>query len=146
SPEQSEPMLRLKDGKPLFNFWANMSCRRLEPVPEGTPAPPVTREWVRFEPRHCFDDPFVDAARPLILLDTFGWPAVYQRYDGADYVAPNLDTYVLFHRPTADRDWLLVDHECPVANEGLLGVSGRVWDADGRLLAGGSAQLLCIPL
>jgi acyl-CoA thioesterase len=145
-PEASEPLLRLKDGKPIFNFWANLSCRRPEPGPVGAPAPPVIREWVRFEPEPSFDDPFLDAARPLILLDTFGWPAAWQRYRGADYVAPNLDTYVLFHRPAAGRDWLLVDHECPVAADGLLGVSGRVWDVDGRLLAGGSAQLLCIPV
>jgi acyl-CoA thioesterase len=145
-PESSEPLLRMKDGKPLFNFWTNLSCRRPEEDQAGAEAPPAVREWVRFEPDHSFDEPFLDAARPLILLDTFGWPAVWQRFRGADYVAPNLDTYVLFHRPTAGRDWLLVDHECPVATDGLLGVSGRVWDADGRLLAGGSAQLLCIPL
>jgi acyl-CoA thioesterase len=68
---------------------------------------------------------------------------VWQRYRGADYVAPNLDTYVLFHRAAAG-DWLLVDHECPVAADGLLGVNGRIWDVEGRLLAGGSAQLCCI--
>jgi acyl-CoA thioesterase len=100
---------------------------------------------VRFEPTPCFEDPFLDAARPLILLDTFGWPAVYQKHRGVDYVAPNLDTAVWFHRPAPRSEWLLIDHECPVAGDGLLGVSGRVWDAGGRLLASGGAQLLCIP-
>jgi hypothetical protein len=97
-------LLRMKDGEPLFNFWANLSCRRPEPGPAGAPAPPVVSEWVRLEPEHSFDEPFLNAARPLILLDTFGWPAVWQRYRRSDYVAPNLDT------------------------------------------AGGSAQLLCIPI
>jgi acyl-CoA thioesterase len=41
-------------------------------------------------------------------------------------------------------EWLLIDHECIVADHGLMGVSGRVWDTDGRLLATGSAQLCCI--
>jgi acyl-CoA thioesterase len=41
-------------------------------------------------------------------------------------------------------EWLLIDHECPVAGDGLLGVSGRVWDASGRLLSTGGAQLCCI--
>ena len=107
-------------------------------------ARPVIREWVRFEPTPHFEDPFIDAARPLILLDTFGWPAVWQKYRGVDFVAPNLDTYVSFHRPAAQSEWLLVDHECPVADDGLLGVSGRIWDEAGRLLASGSAQLCCM--
>lgn len=105
----------------------------------------MIREWVRFEPRAQFADPFLDAARPLILLDTFGFPAAWQKYRSADYIAPNLDTYVCFHSPAADSEWLLVDHECPVAADGLLGVGGRVWDVAGNLLASGSAQLCCIP-
>ena len=100
---------------------------------------------MRFEPTPCLDDPFVDAARPLILLDTFGWPAAFQKYKGADYTAPNLDIDVCFHQLATGREWLLVDHECPVAGDGLLGVNGRVWDSTGRLLASGSAQLCCIP-
>jgi len=108
-----------------------------------------------------FRRPFVDAARPLILLDTFGWPAVYERHKGTDFTAPNLDiraywrliaamrakgASVSFHRSAAASEWLLIDHECPVADDGLLGVSGRVWSEDGGLLATGIAQLCCIPL
>jgi acyl-CoA thioesterase len=143
--DASEPLLRVKDGKPLHPFWSNLSCRR--PDWDGMESrAPATREWVRFEPEPRFDDPFVDAARPLILLDTYGWPAVWQKHRGAGYIAPNLDTYVSFHRPTVESEWLLVDHECPVAADGLLGVRGRVWDPGGRLMASGAAQLCCIPL
>ena len=143
--EASEPLLRMKDGEPLHPFWSNLSCRRPD-WEEMEARAPLTREWVRFEPEPRFDDPFVDAARPLILLDTYGWPAVWQKHRGADYIAPNLDTYVNFHRPTAESEWLLIDHECPVAADGLLGVRGRVWDAGGRLMASGAAQLCCTPL
>jgi len=127
-----------------YNFWKNVTWRR----PEGAEGPTaaVVRDWLRFEPTPCFDDPFVDAARPLILLDTFGWPAVYERYRGVDYTAPNLDICVNFHPPAIGSEWLLIDHECPVADHGLLGVSGRVWSEDGDLLATGIAQLCCIPL
>jgi acyl-CoA thioesterase-2 len=145
-PDEAEPLTRMKDGKPLFNFWNNVSCRRPERRETGEPRPAITREWVRFEPTPCFDDLFIDAARPLILLDTFGWPAVWQKYRGEDYTAPNLDISVCFHRFATEDEWLLVDHECPVAADGLLGVSGRVWDTNGRLLASGIAQLCCIPL
>lgn len=145
-PEESKPFERTKDGKPIFRFWENVSCRRpAEMAAGGEDLLPVVREWVRFEPTSRFGDPFVDAARPLILLDTFGWPAAYQKYRGADYVAPNLDTSVWFHQLSGDSDWLLVDHECPVAGDGLLGVSGRIWNVDGGLLATGGAQLCCIP-
>jgi acyl-CoA thioesterase II len=145
SPADSKPFERRKDGKPIFRFWNNLSCRRPFSEECDEADRPIIREWVRFEPTPHFEDPFLDAARPLILLDTFGWPAAWQKYRGARYVAPNLDTYVCFHRPTARSEWLLVDHECPVAEDGLLGVSGRVWDGTGKLVASGSAQLYCIP-
>jgi acyl-CoA thioesterase II len=144
-PEESKPLERTRDGKPIYRFWENLSCRRpLGDPGEGEDSPRI-REWVRFEPTPSFEDPFVDAARPLILLDTFGWPALYEKYRGADYVAPNLDTSAWFHRLSSHSEWLLIDHECPVAADGLLGVSGRVWDAEGTLLASGGAQLCCIP-
>lgn len=145
SPEASEPFERTKDGKPIFKFWNNVSCRRPQPSTTDDGDRATIKEWVRFEPTPYFEDPFLDAARPLILLDTFGWPAAWAKYRGADYVAPNLDTYVCFHQPAARCEWLLVDHECPVAAGGLLGVGGRIWDAAGGLLATGSAQLFCVP-
>ena len=147
-PEHSEAVERLaKDGTQLFAFWNNVSSRR--PRVETTNAsesPPQIREWVRFEPSATFEDPFIDAARPLILLDTFGWPAVYMKHRGVDFVAPNLDTAVWFHQPATDSEWLLIDHGSPVAGDGLIGVNGRIWDIEGHLLASGGAQLYCIPL
>jgi acyl-CoA thioesterase len=136
---------RAEDGSQLFPFWSNVSCRRPAADPAAGERAPSIREWVRFEPTPTFEDPFVDAARPLILLDTFGWPAVWMKHRGADYVAPNLDTAVWFHRPPTAAEWLLVDHEAPVAGDGLIGVSGRVWDEEGNLIASGGAQLYSIP-
>ena len=103
------------------------------------------REWARFRPTACFEDPFVDTARVLILLDTYDFPAAYQRYHSWDYLAPNLDTSVWFHRFNPSCDWLLIDHECTLADRGLMAVNGRVWYTGGRLLATGSAQLCCVP-
>ncbi len=90
-------------------------------------------------------DPFLDAARTLILLDTFGFPASYQRYRSLEYLAPNLDTSAWFHHFNRDCEWLLIDHECTLAEDGLMAVSGKVWDTQGSLLATGSAQLCCVP-
>jgi hypothetical protein len=38
-----------------------------------------------------------------------------------------------------------MDHVAPVAEDGLMGTHARIWDEDGRLVATGGAQLLCVP-
>jgi acyl-CoA thioesterase len=131
--------------RPNFAFWNNIERRPVDQSATEEPTEPVLREWARFQPTSRFDDPFVDAARALILLDTYGFPAAYQRHRSWDYLAPNLDTSAWFHSLNPSCDWLLIDHECTVAEHGLLAVSGRVWDADGGLVATGAAQLYCVP-
>ncbi len=126
-----------------FPFWENVERRPVPPDTEDVSAP-VLREWTRFRPVACFEDPFLDAARSLILLDTFGFPAAYQRYRSWDYLAPNLDTSLWLHQFNPTCEWLLVDHECTVAGHGLMAVNGRIWDTKGTLLATGAAQLCCI--
>lgn len=73
----------------------------------------------------CFDDPFVDATRPLILLDTSGFPAVYQRHLSWEFLAPNLDTSLWLHHFNPRCEWLLIDHECVVAQHGFMAVNDR---------------------
>ena len=107
--------------------------------------PAIVRDWIRYQPQACFDDPFVDGARSLILLDTYGYPAVWRTYQEQKYLAPNLDTSVWFHNFSPRSEWILIDHSCPVANRGLMSVQGHVWDSEGKLLASGSAQLCCLP-
>jgi acyl-CoA thioesterase len=131
--------------RPAFSFWNNVERRPVDQSTTDEPTAPVLREWTRYRPTACFEDPFVDAARALILLDTFGFPAAYQRYQSWEYLAPNLDTSAWFHHFNPDCEWLLIDHECIVAERGLMAVSGKVWDTGGRLLATGSAQLCCVP-
>jgi acyl-CoA thioesterase len=130
---------------PPFSFWNNVERRPVDQGAAAEPTAPVLREWTRFRPTACFEDPFVDAARALILLDTYGYPAAHQRHRGREYLAPNLDTGVWFHHFSPRREWLLIDSACVVAERGLMGVNGAVWDTDGELLATGSAQLCCIP-
>jgi acyl-CoA thioesterase len=131
--------------RPPFSFWNNIERRPLEQSTSEEPTAPVVREWTRFRPTACFADPFVDAARALILLDTYGFPAAYRKYRSWEYLAPNLDTSAWFHDRNPGCEWLLVDHECGFAGHGLMGVNGSVWDTAGRLLATGSAQLCCVP-
>ncbi|HEY2768329.1 MAG TPA: thioesterase family protein [Solirubrobacteraceae bacterium] len=139
--EQLRPAAR----PPAFSFWNNVERRPVDQDPTEEPSSPALREWTRFHPAACFEDPFLDAARALILLDTFGFPAAYQRYRSWEYLAPNLDTSTWFHHFNPECEWLLIDHECIDAAHGLMAVSGRVWDTEGSLLATGAAQLCCIP-
>jgi acyl-CoA thioesterase len=144
-PESLKTYEELFPASPPFSFWENVERRPVDQSTTDEPQAPLVRAWTRFRPTACFEDPFLDAARALILLDTYGFPAAYRKYKSWEYLAPNLDTSVWFHHFNPASEWLLIDHECIVADHGLMGVSGRVWDTDGRLLATGSAQLCCIP-
>jgi acyl-CoA thioesterase II len=129
-------------------FWDNLEVRPLMWVPwsERKPDRPVWREWYRFRPRATFDDPFTDAARAALLIDTMAWPAACRAH-GPDpgYVAPSIDVSVQFHRTAPATEWLLCDASAPVAAHGLIGGQTRVWSPDGHLLASGVGQLLCRP-
>jgi acyl-CoA thioesterase II len=139
--------LRAPD-QPLYPFWQNLEARPIWPerFQEGWLArEPIWREWYRFRPRATFDDPFVDAGRLLLLIDTLSWPAACQVHPEPAFQAPNLDVTAWFHRADPCSEWLFADHECQVAGGGLMGTHGRVWSRRGRLLATGGAQLMCVP-
>jgi acyl-CoA thioesterase-2 len=104
------------------------------------------RGWYRFRPRARFDDPFLDAARSLILLDTLSWPAVRNHYvEPPGVIAPSLDVSVQFHALAPDSDWLLCETSAEIAREGLIGFRARVWSSARQLLASGAGQLVCRP-
>ena len=109
------------------------------------PTAPIVREWAPLSAHSVLRRPIPRCGRTLILLDTYGFPAAYRKYRNWEYLAPNLDTSAWFHCLSPSSDWLLIDHECTVAGRGLMGVSGKVWDTDGRLVATGAAQLCCVP-
>lgn len=130
-------------------FWNNFDCRWVQPPPrepEGRePLPPHWLSWHRFRPRSRFEDPFLDAARSLVLIDTLTWPAACLPHPDAAFIAPNLDVTAWFHRSAPESEWLLAEYRSPLAEDGLMGTVGRVYDRAGRLLASGGAQLYCVP-
>lgn len=103
--------------------------------------------WMRYRPEPTFDDPFVDAARSVILLDTYQWPAACNAYrpGSMEFQAPSLDLSVSFHELDPSSQWLLVDAFSPVARDGLVGGHASIWSESGRLLASGGQQMLCRP-
>jgi acyl-CoA thioesterase II len=143
-----EELVGPENYNPTYRFWRNLETRPLAWVPweQRTPQPPVWREWYRFRPRATFDDPFADAARHVVLVDTMLWPAACLPYvPDSGYVAPSIDLTLQFHRLAPQSAWLLSDATAPIAGDGLIGAQSRVWSEDGQLLASGGGTLLCRP-
>lgn len=128
----------------MSGFWSNIECRPLEFIPweDRQPGPATLREWHRFI-GFMNGDAFLDACRPLILIDTLIWPT-HARGVGRppDYVAPSLELTVWFHDRCGDGDWLFVDAAADFAAGGLIHGGARIWSEDGRLLATGGSNLL----
>jgi acyl-CoA thioesterase-2 len=140
SPEELWP-----DQEDRFNFWGNFDQRPIDffPTwPPDAPQPPTWRTWVRCRPTATFDDPWVDAARTLIVLDVLSWPAGSRphAYLEPPFIAPSLDLYAAFQHPGLSSDWLLLDGHSPVAADGLLSWTGRVWSRRHELIASGGGQ------
>jgi acyl-CoA thioesterase len=132
---------------PPFPFWNNIECRPPDGLAHKDRAyggPPETRMWYRFRPAAVFEDPFLDAGRMLVLLDVLPWSAAWSHHGPTQWNAPNLDLAAWFHRPASRCEWLLGTGEAPLAEDGLIGSSCRIYDQAGRLLASGGAQLLCV--
>ena len=136
---------------PYHKFWSNFDERPLSWIgnwEEREPGEPRFLSWFRYVPRDAFDDPFVDAGRALLLVDTLGWPAAVRAYRAGDigFYAPSIDVAARFHALAPADPWLLVEAQAPVARDGLIGASARVWSSTGQLLASGGQQMLCRPM
>ena len=136
-----------------FPFFDNLDERPLlwlDDWEHRDAADPLHRSWYRFLPTAAFDDPWVDAGRLVIAVDTFQWPAATRGHagDAVRHIAPSLDLACRFHRLDAARraEWLLVEARSPVAAGGLVAGTAAVWDDGGTLLASGGQQMLCRPV
>jgi acyl-CoA thioesterase-2 len=136
-----------EDAEPPFPFWRNFDAKPLgfEPgwPPDG-PRPARWQEWLKFLPTATFEDPWVDAARCVVLVDLPSWPSAHRPHAWTQppFIAPTLDLNVAFHRPATGREWLLCDGEAPVSTDGLFGWNARVWSDGGLLHASGGGQCL----
>ncbi len=135
------------DAEPPFPFWLNFDAKpihfEVDWPPEG-PRPAQWQEWLRFLPSATFDDPWLDAARSVILVDLPSWPSAHRphAWQQPPYMAPTLDLNVAFHQPTAQEEWLLCDGTAPLSTRGLFGWTARVWSPGGKLHASGGGQCL----
>ena len=137
------PPARVGDDGPGYRYWDNFDQRlvdRIDPWPPAGPLPPTWRTWVRYRDAPVLGDPWVDAARSLVVLDVGSWPAGSRphMYRAPPFIAPSLDLYAAFHGPSSE--WLLLDAHSPLAGAGLLSWTGRVWSRDRGLVASGGGQ------
>jgi acyl-CoA thioesterase II len=136
-------------GHTPMGFWTNVDGRQVDFRPPGDPDPRGCRTecWMRFEEWQVVADPFLDAVRALILIDTNIWRA-YNRGQSElpKHVAPSLDLTVWFHDAAPESQWQLVDAHADYAGHALLNGSARIWSEDGRLVASGGGQCLFVPL
>ncbi len=134
--------------RPPHKFWQNVERRPVlwDPSKERKPGPPIWQEWFKFRPQACFENPFVNASRLLILIDTMQWPAMFNSLgDTVPYIAPSLDLNIQFHQCGKDSSWLFCEAIADIAQKGLIGGRARIWSEYRQLLASGSSSLLCVP-
>ncbi|MEO8458410.1 MAG: thioesterase family protein [Chloroflexota bacterium] len=132
-------------------FWTNLESRIIfteRLFEDEKPLPANLIEWYRFQHTPSSSDPFVDACRSVILMDTFAWPAGANPHprNQRDFQGVNLDVVAWFYDLAPDAEWLLCDYESVIAAGGLVSGNGRIWTEDGRLIATGGAQVMCLPL
>jgi len=110
-------------------------------VVSGSEAPRFT--WARFRPVPTFTQPWLDACRSLILVDSLQWPAIRESLPGSDRtLALTMHLAVDFHAGASDSEWLLVDARGSAAAQGFAGGVATVWSSDGRMIASGLQHML----
>lgn len=136
-------------GHTPMGFWSNVEGRQVDFRAPGDPDPRGCRSecWFQFKDWEIVGDPFLDAARAVVLIDTSIWRA-YNRGQSQlpQHVAPSLDLTVWFHDAVPDSHWQLVQAAADCAGRSLLNGSAKVWSEDGRLVASGGGQCLFVPV
>ena len=123
-------------------FWRNLELRTV-PIDQSRSEGLRIHSWVKFRPRAYFNDPWVDACREVISIDTAIFPAVATALAGGRYIALSIDLYVAFHSPPPAEDYLLVTAQSTAAGAGLVSGTAQTRSVDGTLTASGGSQLMC---
>jgi acyl-CoA thioesterase II len=141
---------RLPEDVPVFPFWDSLELRPLGWIDDWDARPPGQfrqQGWYRLRPTATFADPYLDAGRSLLVLDTILWPAADRGHpENTEYYAPSIDVQARFHALAPHEPWLLGEAFSPAAADGLVGGTGAIWSQSGTLLATGGQQMLCRPM
>jgi acyl-CoA thioesterase II len=125
-----------------YPYWRSVEARPGKPNRDV--GPPIWQTWMRLNDPPARYDMSLAAARIALWMDMGPWNAAVAAYPWPmQYVAPNLDLHIQFHRFAEASEWLLVDAEAPVARDGLIGTTLKLWNEDGELVASGGSTLFC---
>jgi acyl-CoA thioesterase II len=125
-----------------YPYWRSVEARPGDQT--WAVGPPVWRTWMRFNDPPARYDIALAAARIVFWMDLGPWNAAVAAHPRPlTHLAPNLDLHVQFHRFAEASEWLLVDAEAPLARDGLIGTTLKLWDEDGALVASGGSTLFC---
>lgn len=143
------PAHETQQGVPGFQtLWQHLEHRPCGPLHwqhPGQAAEPRQRDWIRLRDFPEGADPFLDAGRYAVVLDSFTWPAAAHAYAGdSRFIAPTLAFSIELQRRSAS-PWLLSDAYAPCATDGRITIHNRLWSPDGKLLATGNGTLICRP-
>ncbi len=134
------------DGASPYRFWDNFEQRPALWIGDWetrTLDSPLYLNWLRYIGGGSTDDPWVQAARLLLLVDLGAWPSIGRRHRTEQWMAPTIDVACEFHRLGTADDWFMLQGESPFAGEGLVASHQHVWNDRGQLLASGISHLLC---
>ena len=149
-PEGYKPVEELvgpDDPKPPFPFWDNFESRPLDfvrPWPPDRPLAPRWRSWLRFQVWKPGAEPWLEAARLVLLADLPSWPSGNKPHAHSQHAffAPTLDLQVSLQRLVPDEQWLLLEGTSPVAADGMMAFTSRLWTPSGQLVASAGGQTL----
>lgn len=132
----------------MLPFMARMEQCPIDPPAEGdlSPREPETLGLFRWAGGLTSNNPFVDGGRIMMFMDTHAWLATYAAHPVAGpspYIAPNLDYYYQFHRPTGEHEWVYMKNRADLACNSLIATQGEIRALNGEMLVRGYAQLLC---
>jgi len=156
TPEEGVDMLALMaqggyaEGEALAKEWAAVEVRVVGNTLAGTPADPrrvaQQRVWLRIAD-HLPDDPNIQLAAFTWASDIslLGASLAAHTLKTGNVQMASLDHAIWFHRPFRADDWWLYDQESPSAENGRGLSLGRVFSADGTLVATTAQQGIIRP-
>jgi acyl-CoA thioesterase len=107
--------------------------------------------WNQLRPAVTFADPFLEAARYTLALDSGGGAVlnllsteVYGRSE-SPWGFSNLDALIHFHQPRGT-EWIYTTTRVVTGSDGLASTQTQNWSSDGNLLATNMSQIAFFPL
>ncbi len=138
-----------KDEPTVHPFWSVLDQRPINRIDHQTrrSRPAHFLRWYRYRAKPRFEDVFLDAARPLPIIDIMGVPAALQIYDKPliTTIAPTIQLSVSFHDISSATDWFLCDSRCEFFDRGHLSAHVRIWSMDGALVSHGFSHMITKP-